>query len=161
MTEKHLFFCFLGLHLGHMEVPRLRVWSGLQPLAYATATPTPDLSCVYNLYHSSWQCRIPNPLSEARDQTRILMDTSQIRFRCTTMETLRGPFRCQTLRSLILSVLALHSPLHCLLAQSDEEADPPSKAGATRTRGPTPPQVQPLQTQLYRHRETATASKPG
>ena len=28
---------------------------------------------VCNLHHSSWQCRILNPLSEARDQTRNLM----------------------------------------------------------------------------------------
>ena len=36
--------------------------------AYATitATATPDLSHVYDLYHSSWQCWILNPLSEAR-----------------------------------------------------------------------------------------------
>ena len=31
-----------------------------------------------NLYHSSWQCRILNPLGSARDWTLILIDTSQI-----------------------------------------------------------------------------------
>ena len=35
---------FLGLHLGHVEVPRLGVESDLQLLAYATITETPDLS---------------------------------------------------------------------------------------------------------------------
>ena len=39
---------------------------------YTTATATPDLSHVYQLHHSSHQCRIFNPLSEARDLTRIL-----------------------------------------------------------------------------------------
>ena len=35
----------------------------LQPPAYATATATPDLSCVCNLYHSSWQHQILNALN--------------------------------------------------------------------------------------------------
>ena len=38
-------------------------------------------------YHSSWQCQIPNPMSEARGQSRILMDTSQIRFCFATIGT--------------------------------------------------------------------------
>ena len=46
----------------------------LQPLAYATATATPDLSHICNLRHSSGQCQILNPLSEARDRTCVLMD---------------------------------------------------------------------------------------
>ena len=32
------------------------------------------------LNHSSWQHQTPNPLSEARDRTLVLMDASQIRF---------------------------------------------------------------------------------
>ena len=63
-----------------MEVPRLAVESELQLPAYATAIAMPDLSCICNLHHSSWQRQILNPLSKARDQTRNLMDTSQIRF---------------------------------------------------------------------------------
>ena len=39
---------------------------------------TPDLSCICDLHHSSWQCRTLNPLIEARDQTHILLDTSQV-----------------------------------------------------------------------------------
>ena len=35
--------------------------------AYVTATAPPDPSCVCNLHHSSGQCQILNPLSEARD----------------------------------------------------------------------------------------------
>ena len=38
-----------------------------------------DPSHVYNLHHSSQQHWILNPLSKARDGTRILMDASQIR----------------------------------------------------------------------------------
>ena len=58
-----------------MEV-RLGVQSELQ---FPTATATWDPSQVCDLYHSSWQCRILNPLSEVRDPTHILMDTSQVR----------------------------------------------------------------------------------
>ena len=70
----------LGLHMEvtymHMEVPRLRVELELL-LAYTTATEMWDLSHVCDLHHSSWQCPILNLLIEARDRTRILMDTSQ------------------------------------------------------------------------------------
>ena len=41
-----------------------------------TATATWDPSLICDLYHSSQQCQILNPLSEARDQTLILMDPS-------------------------------------------------------------------------------------
>ena len=61
-----------------MEVSRLGVESELQLPAYATATATWDPSLVFDVHHSSWQHRILNPLSEARDQTHILTDTSQI-----------------------------------------------------------------------------------
>ena len=37
-----------------------------------------NLSCICGLHHSSRQRQILNPLSEARDRTCILMDTSQI-----------------------------------------------------------------------------------
>ena len=60
-------FGFLGLHTQHMEAPRLRVESELQLLAYIPATATPDPSCTCSLRHSSGQCWILHPLSEARD----------------------------------------------------------------------------------------------
>ena len=73
----------------HMEVPRLGVESELQLLAYATATATQDPSYICDLHHILRQCQIPYPLSEARDQTCILMDTSRIHFCCATMGTPR------------------------------------------------------------------------
>ena len=81
-------FCFLGLHLQHIEVPRLGVESELQLRAYPTATATRDLSRLCDLHHSSWQCHILHPLSRARHQTYILMDTSQICFCWATMSSL-------------------------------------------------------------------------
>ena len=60
-------FAFFGLHLQHMEITRLGVKSKPQLPAYTTATATQDLSCICNLHHSSQQCWILNPMSEARD----------------------------------------------------------------------------------------------
>ena len=68
-------FSFLGLHLQHMEVPRLGVELELQLPAYTTAKVTLDPSCICDLRHSLWQHRILNPLNKARDGTCILMDT--------------------------------------------------------------------------------------
>ena len=61
-----------------MEVPRLGVERRLQLPAYTIATATPDPSRIWDLHHSSQQCQMLNPLSEARDQTHILMDASQV-----------------------------------------------------------------------------------
>ena len=52
-----------------MEVPKLGIELELQLLAYTTATATLDPSYICDLYHSSQQCQIPNPLSKARDRT--------------------------------------------------------------------------------------------
>ena len=58
-------FVFLGTHLQNMEVPRvgvkLELWIWATSVTYAT-----------------WQYFIPNPLSKARDQTCVLMDTSWV-----------------------------------------------------------------------------------
>ena len=53
------FFAFLGVHLQHIEVPRLGAESELQLLAYTIAIPTEDPSCICVLHHrieptSSW-----------------------------------------------------------------------------------------------------------
>ena len=60
-----------------MEVPRLGIELELQLPACATAIATQDPSQVCDLYHSSQQHQILNPLSEARDLTLNLMVTSQ------------------------------------------------------------------------------------
>ena len=72
------FFCLLGPHLGHMEVPRLGVQLELELPAYATATVTQDLSNVCDPHHSSQQPRILSPLSKARDGPHVLMDASWV-----------------------------------------------------------------------------------
>ena len=75
-----LILSFLEPHPWHMEIPRLGVEPELQLLAYATATGTRDLSHICNLHHSSQQRHILNPLSRARNQTHILMDTSRVHY---------------------------------------------------------------------------------
>ena len=84
--------CFLGSHPWYMEVPRLGVQSELQLLANTTAKTIPDPSQLCDLHHSSWQCRILNPLSEAMDQTFNLMVPSQIHFPCATTGTPKNHF---------------------------------------------------------------------
>ena len=73
------FLPFLWPHLQHLEVPRLGVKSELLLPACARATATQDPSHTCNLHHSSQQCQILNPLSEARDRTCNLMVPSWIR----------------------------------------------------------------------------------
>ena len=82
-----LYFVFLGPHQRHMEVRRLGIELELQLPAFTTAIATWDPSCVCSLHHSSQQCRILNLLSQARDQTCILMDTSRVCYRWATTDT--------------------------------------------------------------------------
>ena len=100
-----------------MEVPGLEIKSELQLLAYHTATETRDLSYVYNLHHSS-QLWIPDPLSQASDQTHILMDTSWVLFHCTTKGTppcislifsVQRAFRPSSTRTIMVQIPALPS----------------------------------------------------
>ena len=62
-----------------MEVPRLGVEAQLQLPANTTATATWDPSRVCDLYHSSRQRPILNPLSKAKDGTHVLLDTESQR----------------------------------------------------------------------------------
>ena len=75
-------------HMGNTRASTLKIkvylnWLGvkleLRLPAYATATAIRDLSHFCDLQHRTWQCWILNPLSKARDQTCILMDTSRVR----------------------------------------------------------------------------------
>ena len=58
-------FFFLGPHLWHMEIPRLRVKLEVKLPAYTTATIVCDLSHICDQHCSSQQCLILNPLSNA------------------------------------------------------------------------------------------------
>ena len=70
-----------------LEVPRLGVKSELQLLAYTRATAMPDPSHICNLCHSSQQCKILNPPGKARNQTYVLINTSQSHFCWATTGT--------------------------------------------------------------------------
>ena len=61
-----------------MEALRLGVKSKLQLLAYTTGTQGPSLVC--SLCHDN--TLILNSQSRARDQTQVLMDTSQVCYYC-------------------------------------------------------------------------------
>ena len=82
------FFSFQGCTCGIWKFPGQGLnQSELQLLTYTTATAIPDPSHICDLQHSSRQLWIPDPLSQARDQICIFMDTSWIRFCCATMGT--------------------------------------------------------------------------
>ena len=87
-----------------MDVSMLWVQSELQLLAYATATPAPSHVC--NLYHSSRQRWILNPLSEARDRMWVFMIPSCIHFRWAMTGTPRIPL------FLTRKLLFIHSQIH-------------------------------------------------
>ena len=78
--EKVYFFLWVGGGAAHVAYGSSQARGQIRATAadLCTATATPDLSHISNLHHSSWQCRILNPLSEARDCTHILMVASQV-----------------------------------------------------------------------------------
>ena len=78
-----------------MEVPRLRVESELQLLAYTAATAMWDLSCVCNLQHGN-----------ARSLTRVLMDTIRVLYCRATVGTPHLPkFNPRRKQPLLVTVL--------------------------------------------------------
>jgi len=77
-NSKNYFIFFLGPRLQHTQVPWLGVELELQLLAYTTATAMQDPSHIWDLHHSLQQHQIPNPLSKAKDRTRILMALSRV-----------------------------------------------------------------------------------
>ena len=58
-----------------MEVPGLGIEWELQLAVYTIDTVVLDSSCICDLCYSLQQCWILSPLSEARDQICILVDT--------------------------------------------------------------------------------------
>ena len=72
----YLFSLFRAEHAAYGDSQGVEL--ELQLPAYSTTTATPDPSRICNLHHSSRQHQILDPLSEARDQTHTLMNTSQI-----------------------------------------------------------------------------------
>ena len=85
------FFVLLGLHWWHVEVPRVGAESELQLPAYTTTTAIPDLSCISDLHCNLWQRPIHYPLREAREWTRIPVDTSQVLNPLSWVRTQREP----------------------------------------------------------------------
>ena len=70
-----------------MEGPKLGVKPELQVQACATAIATRDPSRTCDLHHSSQQHQLLNSLSEARDQTHILMVPSRVCYLWATTAT--------------------------------------------------------------------------
>ena len=71
-------FCFVllfSIALVAYGSSQVRRGLEMQLPAYAMPTATPDLSLICDPHHSSWQCWIANPVSEARDWTGTLMDS--------------------------------------------------------------------------------------
>ena len=80
------FFLLSGLHLWHLEVPRL----GLNQSSSCLPKPQPeqrDLSCICDPCSSSWQFGVLNPWIEATDWTHVLLDTSWVHYHWATRGT--------------------------------------------------------------------------
>ena len=72
MSRATFFFFFFGFF---RDAPELGVELELQPPTYTTVTATQVTSATYI---TARQCQILNPLSGARDRTRILIDASWV-----------------------------------------------------------------------------------
>ena len=74
------FFCFLALYLQHMVSKLARGWSGATADGLHHSYSNVGSKLCLCLHHSSRQCQILNALSEVRDQTGILIDTSRAHY---------------------------------------------------------------------------------
>ena len=72
--EFSFFLVLLGVHPRHYGGSQVR--GRIRAAATYLCHSNTGWSHVCDLQHSPWQRRIPNPLSEASDRTRILMDES-------------------------------------------------------------------------------------
>ena len=73
-----LFVCLFRAALAAYGSSQARGQIRTTATTYTTPTATWDVDCVCDLHHSSQQRWILNTLSEARDQTWVLMDTSRV-----------------------------------------------------------------------------------
>ena len=94
-----------------MEVTRLGIKSELQLPAYTTGKAMWDPSYICDLHHSSWQRQIFDPLSKARDQTCVLMDTRQVPFCYITVGTPEG-FFFKASKFLVIYAFQMNSFFH-------------------------------------------------
>ena len=74
-SDYSFFFLFRAIPVAYGSFWLGVKWE-LQFLAYTTVMPDPSHVC--DLYYSSWQSRIHNVLSKARDWTQVIRDTSQV-----------------------------------------------------------------------------------
>ena len=81
--QQGFFFCFFTAYGSSQERGQMGATAASLHHSHGNTRSEPHL----DLHHSSQQHRIPDPLSKARDQTSILMDTSQIRCCCATRGT--------------------------------------------------------------------------
>ena len=91
-------------------------WIIAEDSSQATATAMPDLRHVCNLHHISHQYQLLNPLSEVRDWSHILVDSSQVRY-CWTKRWASGFLVCESLCFLwgnVYSDIPLNFWLGCL-----------------------------------------------
>ena len=80
--------CAYGLVMNNYRLFFIFLLFRAAPVAYGGSQARGQIEAVATgLHRSSRQCQIPDPRGEARDQTCILMDLSQIHFHCPQMET--------------------------------------------------------------------------
>ena len=88
---------------------------GAVAAGHTTTTIIQNPSCVCNLYHSSRQHWLLNPLSEARDLTLNLMVSSWIYFCCITLGTLIAVIFKQIMFVRIFCTIGREKQLHSKL----------------------------------------------
>ena len=94
----------------HTKVPRLGVLLELQLLAYASAIAMQDPGHICYLHLSSQQHWIPDPLSEDRNRTHILMDSSQIHNLLShDRNSWKTTFRTEAIITMTLSAVTLNT----------------------------------------------------
>ena len=74
----YLFICLLGAASTAYRSSQTRHWIGAAAASLHHYHSNARSKGICDLCHSLWQGRILNPLGKARDQTHILMDTSQV-----------------------------------------------------------------------------------